>query len=669
MPLILFIVLFISFNNASADNSPAALQMEWRDTSISPAENYYAHANGNWLKNNPIPAKYSSWGTFNILNEKMQQTIHQLVSQAAADKKAVPGSLQQKVGDFYYSGMNEALIDKLGISPLQPQLEEIAAMKDIKELPKLLASLHLRGMSAFFYFGSMQNFKNSREMIGAGFQGGLGLPDRDYYLKEDSRFKQIRAAYEKHIARMFVLMGDKPAGAARQAAKVMQLETSFAKASLSQTAQRDPHAIYHMMTLAELQNITPDFSWPLYFNTLGLTQISSINMAMPEFFKNMNQQLRQVPLDEWKTYLRWHLIDSFAPFLSKDLVEQDFRMSAVLSGTKEMMPRWQRVVGTENGALDFAIGKLYVEKYFSAADKKQVLTMVHNIREALRKDIKVSAWMTPATRRAALKKLSLMEERVGYPDKWWDYSTLKISRDSYLENIVNSNIFQNHRDLNKIDKPVDRSEWNMSPQTINAYYNPSMNNINIPAGILQPPFFDASAPAAINYGAIGFVIGHEMTHGFDDQGAQFDGYGNLNNWWTAEDLKKFQAATSCIAEQFSQYTVADGLKVQGRLVMGEATADLGGLTLAYRAYHASEAYKNAKVIAGLTPDQQFFLGAAHVWAGSVRPEQERNLVTTDPHPPLRYRVNGTLANMPEFQSAFTVLGNSPMVNKNRCIIW
>lgn len=390
---------------------------------------------------------------------------------------------------------------------------------------------------------------------------------------------------------------------------------------------------------------------------------------MPDFFKAMNELLQSVSLDEWKIYLRWHLIDAFAPYLSKPFVDQNFKMVSALTGTQKLLPRWKRVVNTENGALGFAIGELYVEKYFSPESKQKVLDILKNIRAVLQEDIKTLSWMSPKTRDAALKKLDLMEERVGYPTKWWDYSSLKIDRGPYVLNVIRANEFLINRDLDKIGKPVDRSEWAMTPQTINAYYDPSMNNLNIPAGILQSPFFDPKAPAAINYGAIGYVIGHEMTHGFDDQGAQFDGYGNLKNWWAPNDLSKFKNATQCIADQFSKYVVDGDLHVQGQLVVGEAAADLGGMILAYKAFQRSKEYKNAKTIEGITPDQQFFLGTAHVWAMNVRPEQLRNQVTTDPHPPAVYRVNGSLANIPQFQEAFNIPNGSPMISKNRCIIW
>jgi putative endopeptidase len=652
------------------DNDPAqALHLTWLDKNVSPCQDFYAYANGTWQKQNPIPAQYSRWGTFSILEEKTQKAIHDLLIKEAANKFAKVGSIEQKVGDFYFSGMDEASINKLGAEPLMPEFDRISAIKNRSDLQAVITDLHMIGVDVFFDFSSMHDFKNSKEMIGVASQGGLGLPDRDYYLKDDDKFRQIREAYERHVAKMFELLGDKPTDAAKEAAIVMAIETTFAKASMTQTQLRDLKAIYNVMGLKKLKQLTPDFSWPNYFTAIGLPKIKTINIATPEFFKVMNEQLESRTLDEWKVYLRWHLLDAFAAYLSTPFVDQNFRMVSALTGTKKLLPRWLRVVQTENGALGFAIGKLYVERYFPPKAKQEVLDILQNIRKALREDLQTLSWMTPATREAALKKLALIEERVGYPEKWWDYSALMIDRGPFVLNVSRANTFLIKRALGKIGKPVDRSEWGMTPQTINAYYDPSMNNINLPAGILQPPFFDPSAPAAINYGAIGFVIGHELTHGFDDQGAQFDGYGNLKNWWKPADLEKFNRATDCIVNQFSQYKLDGTLSVQGKLVVGEATADLGGLTLAYRAFLASPAFKEAKTIDGFTPLQQFFLGTAHVWASNMRPEQARNMVLTDPHPPMVYRVNGTLANMPAFKEAFAINGQCPMSNAKQCVIW
>lgn len=655
--------------NVATDKANDALHLDWIDTKVSPAQDFYTYANGNWQKNNPIPPEYASWGSFHIVNEKVQKIIHQMLIKASEDTKAKPGSIEQKVGDFYYSGMDEKSINQLGITPLKPEFARIDAVKTLPDLQKELIHLHEIGVDAIFGFGSMQDFKDSTSMIGALMQSGLGLPDRDYYLKDDAKFKQIREAYVKHVAKMFELLGDAPDKAESEAKTVMDIETKLATASMSQVAQRDPHAIYHMMAVNTLDSTYPNFAWTQYLAARGQGDIKNINMAMPEFFTATNKMLSDVSIDNWKVYLRWHLIDSYAAFLSKPFVDQNFKMATVLTGAEKLLPRWKRVVNTENGALGFAIGKMYVDKYFSASSKEKVLEILKNIRSVLQDDMKTLSWMTPETQTAALKKLDLMEERIGYPSKWWDYSSLKVDRGPYVLNVIRANDFLIKRDLNKIGKPIDRSEWGMTPQTINAYYDPSMNNLNMPAGILQAPFFDPDAPAAVNYGAVGFVMGHEMTHGFDDQGAQFDGQGNLKNWWTPSDLSQFNKATQCISDQYSNYVVDGDLHVQGKLVVGEATADLGGITLAYRAFHRSNDYKTAKTIDGMTPDQQFFLGTAHVWAMNVRPQQLRNQVTTDPHPPAQYRVNGSLANIPQFQAAFNIPNNSPMVKENRCVIW
>ncbi|RUR13593.1 M13 family metallopeptidase [Legionella sp. km772] len=649
------------------ENDP--LHLNWINKQIKPSEDFYTYANGSWQKNNPIPPEYSSWGTFNILNERVLDIIHQMLIKASENKNAKPGSLEQKIGDFYYSGMDESLINKEGFTPLNTEFKAIENIKNLADLQKEIAQLHLIGVDALFNFGSMQDFKDSSLVIGAVMQGGLGLPDRDYYLKDDPKFKHIRDAYLEHLSKIFQLLGDKPEAAANEAKTVMKIETELAKASMSQIEQRDPHAIYHMKLVNELGKDSPNFNWPDYFAAMGQGQIKMINLAMPQFFARLDKLLTETSSDDWKTYLRWHLIDQYASYLSQPFVEQNFKMTQAITGTEKLLPRWKRVVGTESAALGFAIGKIYVDKYFPPNSKKEVMGILQNIRAVLSEDLQTLKWMTPATRTAALKKLELMQERIGYPEKWRDYSSLKIDRGPYVLNVMRANQFLVQRDLKKIGKPLDRTEWAMSPQTINAYYDPSMNNLNMPAGILQPPFFDPKAPAAVNYGSVGFVMGHEMTHGFDDQGAQFDGNGNLKNWWSPSDLTKFNQATQCISDQFSKYVVDGDMHVQGKLVVGEATADLGGITLAYKAFHRSSEYKQAKVIDGMTPDQQFFLGVAHVWANNMRPQQMRNQVTTDPHPPAQYRVNGSLANMPEFQAAFGIPDDSPMVNKPRCVIW
>jgi putative endopeptidase len=653
---------------AGATAAGDALHTGWLDTHASPAQNFYQYANGGWQKSHPIPAAYSSWGTFNILQIRNEKVIRQLI-ETAAKEHAAPGSTTQKVGDFYASGMDQKLIDRVGLSPLSPELDGIASIRNLADLQQEVAHLQMIGVDAMFGIGQMQDYENSSKVIGIAAQGGLGLPDRDYYLKQDPKFKQIRAAYVTHVARSFELLGDGKDRAASEAATVMAIETGLARASMSRIEQRDPHAIYHVMDLAALDRSTPNFSWQDYFREIGYPRVTSINLAMPRFFGALGKDLRSVPLEQWQVYLRWRLIDAYASYLSKPFVDEDFRMQAALTGAQKLLPRWQRVVNAEDAALGFAVGRLYVEKEFPPSSKAQVLEILHSVRGALKSDLATLQWMTPATREAAIAKLDLMGERIGYPDKWRDYSLLRIDRGPYVLNVMRANEFEQRRELSKIGKPVDLDEWHMTPQEVNAYYSPPMNNINFPAGILQPPFFDPKAPMAVNYGAAGWVMGHEMTHGFDDHGAQFDGHGNLKNWWTADDAKRFHAATSCISDHFSTYTVDGDFHVQGKLVTGEETADLGGLTLAWRAFHASSPYKSAKTVDGFTPDQQFFLGAAHVWADDTRPAEARRLVTIDPHAPPQYRVNGTIANMPQFQEAFHVPAGSPMVNAQRCVIW
>ena len=691
--LLLGALCAVSLGALAATAGSEGLHTDWLDKSVDPGTDFFSYANGGWQKANPIPDAYSRWGTFGILQKQNQDVLHQILDDNAKTKHA-DGSTEQKVGDFYATGMDEAGIEKAGVTPLKSEFDAIAAIKDQASLQKEMTHLQMIGVDAMFGFGQQQDFKDSSKVIGAAFQGGIGLPDRDYYLKtadkcaapsdatgaaaqsaldackaQADKYGKVRDAYVAHIAAMLQLLGDPADKAAAESKTIMAMETRLAQAAMSRIEQRDPLKIYHPMSVKDISAATPGIDWNSYLTDIGHPEITSFNLATPDFFKAPGGELGKDSLDDWKVYLRWHLIDASAPFLSKAYVDEDFKMKSALSGAKVLLPRWQRVVSTEDGALGFAMGKLFVEKKFPPSSKQAVVDILHAIRGALNDDLKDLSWMSPDTRKAAQLKLSQMGERIGYPDKWRDYSKLDVKADSYVQNVMRANLFLNERDLNKIGKPVDKDEWDMTPQTVNAYYDPSMNNINFPAGILQPPFFDPNAPAAVNFGAVGFVMGHEMTHGFDDQGAQFDGHGNLKNWWTPDDLAKFHKATDCISDHFSTYAVAGGSHVQGHLITGEATADLGGLTLAYRAFHASKAFKDAKTIDGFTPDQQFFLGAAHVWAENVRPEEQIRRVTIDPHPPGKYRVNGTVANMPAFQQAFGIKDGSPMVNKDRCVIW
>lgn len=650
-------------------NQEQGLHLDWINKNVKPTDDFFSYSNGQWQTMNPIPSSFSRWGVFNLVQNRNNEIIKSVL-ESPIDKNTEPmGSDMQKAKDFYFSGMDEATINKVGFQPLNDEFKQIDTIKDKAELQRVIAHLQMIGVDALFGFSQMQDFKNSQQVIGAAFQGGLGLPDRDYYLKTDEEFVKIRQAYLKHLTAMFILLGDDAKNASTQADTVLAIETILAKASMSLIDQRDPNAVYHMKTSEELQQITPNFSWPHYFADIGHPEIKQINLATPDFFKVMDTQLAQLPLTQWKTYLRWHLIDSFAPYLSTEFVNEDFKMMSLLGGAKELKPRWMRVIGTEDGALGFAVGKLYVQKEFPPQAKKEAVEILANIRQTFRKELQQVTWMAPSTRKAAINKLDKMEFRVGYPEQWRDYSALSIDRGPYVLNVLRSAVFLSQRELNKIGKPVDKNEWEMTPQTVNAYYDPSNNSLNIPAGILQPPFFEVAAPPAVNYGAMGFVMGHEMTHGFDDEGARFDAEGNLKNWWDAEDFKRFKLATQCISDQYSQYTVNGNLHVQGPLVTGEATADLGGLILAYHAFQASKDFKQAKDIEGFTPTQQFFLGASHLWAMNSRPEALSISIITDPHPPEMFRVNGTLANMTEFAEAFNAAKNSPMVSAQRCVIW
>jgi putative endopeptidase len=652
---------------APTTTASAFVHSEWLDTSVDPLKDFYRYANGGFLKANPIPPAYPSWGHAYIVNEGNQALIHEMLVAAAADATQPAGSELRKLGDFFASGMDEAAIDKAGATPLRGEFNRIDSMRTRADLGRTLAHLQSIGVNAGFDFSQMQDYADSTQVIGVLSQGGLGLPDRDYYLKDDPKFVSVRKFYEAHIARMLELLGDKPQQAASAAHAVFALETRLARASLPVEQQRDPHAIYHMSTLEELADKVPAIEWQPYLRVVGAPPVKRVNLAMPDFFGAFSKEVVATKMPVWRNYLRWQLVHRFAPYLAKPFVDENFKYAQLILGTKEMLPRWRRVAGAENGALGFAIGHEYVQRRFPPEARAQVLDILHGVRDALKADIDQLGWMSPATRAKALEKLALIEERIGYPDVWRDYSALKVDRGPYVLNVIRANEFANARELAKIGKPVDRSEWAYPPQVVNAYYEPSLNSINFLAGMLQPPFFDMNRPAAFNYGAIGSVIGHEITHGFDDEGSQFDGHGNLSNWWAPEDQEKFKAGVSCVAEQFSAYTVDGGLHIKGGLVTGEAIADLGGLLLALRAYHASPAYAQAQTLGGYTPDQQFFLGFGWIWADNIRPEFARMLAASDPHPPNEYRVLGALANVPQFLPAFGAPAGTPMPGK--CVIW
>lgn len=656
----------------SADSGSHGVDMAILDKTCKVCEDFYHYADGKWLAKNPIPPAYPSWGRFNELAERNRELLHQILERAAANANAAPGSNEQKIGDFYSSCMDEKLIDAEGIKPLDPEFARIDAIQNTSELQSEIARLQGMGVGVLFEFGSTQDAKNSTQVIGGADQGGLGLPDRDYYTKTDDKSKQIRQQYQEHVAKMLQLAGDNPAKATSEAESILALETKLADASLTRVEQRDPVKTYHKMDRSELQMLTANWSWGDYFQEIGHPGINSVDVSAPKFFEAASRQLKETPPDVWKVYLRWHLLNAEAAWLSQPFVDENFDFYGhTLQGTKELLPRWKRCVTATDHQLGEALGQIYVQKYFPPEAKARALDMVNHLTAALRDDLKTLSWMGPATRKQALEKLSAFTRKIGYPDKWRDYSAYVVNRGPLVLNQMRGAQFEFKRDLDKIGKPVDRTQWGMTPPTVNAYYDPEMNEIVFPAGILQPPFFDPEADDASNYGAMGAVIGHEMTHGFDDEGRQFDAKGNLRDWWTSEDEKNFNARAECIEKQFDAYTVQGDIHENGKLVLGESIADLGGLNLAYRALHMALQGEKVPLIDGRTPDQRFFLAYAQIWASNDRPEFERLMVNTNPHPLGRFRAIAAPSNMPAFAKAFGCKQGDAMVRPAaiRCQIW
>jgi putative endopeptidase len=623
-----------------------------------------------------VPPEYSRWGSFDELTEKNQNALRKITEKAAnthADEKTAPEV--QKVGDYYASGMDEKTIEAARLKPLEEELKRIDAIKDRADLLKAISHLHTIGVGALFEFGSGQDAKESSRDIAQAQQGGLGLPDRDYYTKTDEDSKKKRAAYVEHVAKMLTLLGEPADKAAEDAKKIMALETSLATASRTRVELRDPEKNYNKMKQADLQKITPDWNWADYFKGIKLADPGDINVGQPDFFKAANAAFKDASIEDWKTYLRWHLINAAAEDLSKDFVNEDFNFKqGVLRGTKQIKPRWKRVVASTDDALGEALGKLYVADYFPPEAKARALEMINNLKVALADRIKTLDWMDEPTKQQALKKLAAMNVKIGYPDKWRDYSLLKIDRGPYVSNTMRAANFEVNRQLKKIGKPVDRTEWGMTPPEVNAYYNPYMNEIVFPAGILQPPFFDPKADDPVNYGGMGAVIGHEMTHGFDDQGRQFDAAGNLRDWWSKQSADEYNKRRKAVVDQYSGYEPLPGSHINGELTQGENIADIGGIKLAYSALQKAlekDPQARDQKIDGFTPEQRFFLGWAQVWRANQRDEDLRLRLTTDPHSPTRYRCNGPIANMPEFQQAFNIPDGSSMVRTadKRVNIW
>ena len=642
------------------------------DRNAQACQDFNQFANGGWMTKNPIPGAYSVWGRFTQLGDQNEEVLHQILEGLVKSKQPLKGN-EQKIADYYGSCMDEQKIEAAGITPLEPEFQRINQISDLLSLEEEIARFHAHRVSAVFRFSATQDFKDSTQIIAEASQGGLGLPDRDYYTNEDAKSKQTRDEYVKHMARTFELMGDATDRAAAEAQTVMSIETKLAENSATRVQRRKPEANYHPMLKVQLIAMTPDFDWGRYFRGIGLPEIGKVNVGQPDFFKAADKILSSVPVDDWRVYLRWHLINAAAATLSSKFVEENFNFnSKYMQGTTEMLPRWKRCVASTDRALGEALGQLYVAKTFTPEAKARARAMVANLIEALHSDLTTLSWMSDETRKLAIAKLDAFTKKIGFPDKWRDYEALQIDRGAYYNNYLSANEFDVKRSLGKIGKPVDRTEWGMTPSTVNAYYNPSMNEIVFPAGILQPPFYDPKADDAFNYGGIGAVIGHEMTHGFDDTGAKFDANGNLVMWWTPDDFKKFNARTDCVVQQFSSYEVEPGLHQKGELVVGESVADLGGLTVAYAAYQKSlQGKPRPKNINGFTPEQRFFLGWAQVWAQNIRPQAARLRVATDPHPLARFRVNGPLSNMPAFAQAYQCKDGDPMVRPpdKRCQIW
>ena len=639
------------------------------DKSIDPCTDFYAYACSKWEAQNPIPSDRPSWGRFNELQERGEIMVRGILEKYSSDdSKRSP--IEQKIGDYYSSCMDESAIEKAGAKPLDPMLERVTALKSKEDFAREAVRLHRDGVSAFFEFSSQPDFKNAQQVISAAEQGGLGLPDRDYYLKEDQKSVEIRKQYLAHVQKMFELLGDPAEKAASQAKIVMDIETALAKGSLDRTSQREPEKIYHKMSTKELAALSPSFGWQEYFAEIGSPSFESLNVAEPDFFKQFEATLKTTSLDDWKTYLRWHIVHSHAPILPAAFVNENFNFfSKTLQGTKELAPRWKRCVRMASGDLGEAIGQKYVEDTFGSGSKERMLKMVNALEASLGEDIRTLSWMGDETKKRAIEKLHAITNRIGYPDKWRDYASLKIVRGDAIGNSLRSNTFAVQRDLNKIGKPLDKGDWPYPPMTVNASYNPLQNNITFPAGILQPPFFDNHADDAMNFGAIGAAIGHELTHGFDDEGAKFDLNGNLQDWWTSKDKEEFEQRTSCIKDQYAEYKPLPDVNLNGKLTLGENTADNGGLRVAYMALLSTLAGKDPAPIDGFTAQQRFFLGFANIWCQNRTDQIARYLANIDPHSPGKFRVNGTVSNMPEFQEAFHCKANAAMVRPNRCRVW
>jgi len=645
-----------------------------RDTLVNPAENFFLYANGGWFKNHPIPSTEKSNGIFRTIGDTINNQIKQICEKSAKDESAEKGSNKQKIGDFYASGMDSLAIEKAGISPLKSEFTNIESIKDVPSLMATIAHLHTIGASPAFSFYIGQDDKISTKYALFLGQGGLGLGNRDYYFNTDERTVSIRNEYVKHLQAMMKLIGQDDVSATKNAGTIMKLETDLAKASRKLEALRDPIKNYNKMTVADLSKSTPNIAWKAILPIFGVAKADTLIVGQPEFYKALNSLVKNYSIEDWKTYLKWDLVNSYASYLNSAIENQNFKFySTVLNGVSKQKPRWKRVVGQTDGSLGELIGQVYVAEYLPKGSKEKLLEIGNNIREVYADHIKKLDWMSEATKVKALHKLSKIVMKVGYPDKWKDMSTMNIDRKSYCANVMQANIWGYNYMKNKFGKPVDRTEWSMQPQTYNAYYNPSNNEIVVPACNIMVPGYEGRMPDdAILYGIIGgSTFGHEITHGFDDQGSQYDENGNLNNWWTAEDLKKFQAKTKLIVSQFNKFTILGDKHINGDATQGENIADLGGVVMGYEAFKKTPQYKNNEKISNLTPDQRYFLAYGYAWMVNIKDEALAAQIMTDVHAPAQFRINGPLSNMPEFYKAFNVKAGDKMFQPDllRVVIW
>ncbi len=663
---------------ASAQDKPLTefpytpgLDMSAMDTTANPCEDFYQYTCGGWIKNNPIPADQSRWSVYGKLYQDNQRFLWGILD-TLSRKTAGNTANQQKIGDYYAACMNEAAIEQRGAAPMHPALDDIAAMRSKSDLPALLAKLHLSiaDNGLYFGFGSDQDFSDSNSVIAFAVGGGLSLPDRDYYTNSDAKSKDLRAKYLAHVARVFALMGDAPALVKQHAATVLRTETTLARATLSVVDRRDPYKLFHKMDLAQLQALTPGFDWGVYLQAMGLAEVRAFNVTEPQFYKAMARHWKASSLDDIKVYLRWHVAHAQASSLSSAFVAENFNFfSKTLHGTPAQQPRWKRCVALVDAQLGEALGQEFVDRAFGPELKQKTLLMTEQIEQAMQDELQQLDWMSPATKIKAAEKLKTVVNKIGYPDKWRDYSSIAIARDDFYGNVTRAMQFEVRRQLDKIGKPLDRGEWGMTPPTVNAYYSAQMNDINFPAGVLQPPLFDPKMDDAPGYGNTGGTIGHELIHGFDDEGRQFDAQGNLKNWWTPQDTAKFQQRAQCIVNQYAKYTVVDNIKINSKLTLGEDMADLGGMVLAWTAWKVQTTVVKPESRDGFTPEQRFFIGFAQWACENNRPEAARVQAATDPHSPGKYRVNGVVVNLPEFAKAFSCKPGAAMVAAKPCKVW